>query len=181
LAIPLKHLQGALKELDFIQSNKTKSNMKKETKKANSSAKPAVKKAASKAAKAPAKKSAPVKAEKKATAKKCSCSKGGKKCSCEKDGKKCSCKSGGKKSGEKCSCGKSDCKCGGGEGFCFEKLVTEIFGKLSDESVMAALMQDYFYTELLKKGFEENMANTLANKLNVDIASFEADVSIKED
>lgn len=137
--------------------------MKKETKKANSSAKPAVKKAASKAAKAPAKKSAPVKAEKKATAKKCSCSKGGKKCSCEKDGKKCSCKS------------------GGGEGFCFEKLVTEIFGKLSDESVMAALMQDYFYTELLKKGFEENMANTLANKLNVDIASFEADVSIKED
>ena len=97
--------------------------MKKETKKANSSAKPAVKKAASKAAKAPAKKSAPVKAEKKATAKKCSCSKGGKKCSCEKDGKKCSCKSGGKKSGEKCSCGKyrrisspikkNPCKCGG--------------------------------------------------------------------
>ncbi|MFR6034461.1 MAG: hypothetical protein ACLUKN_15590 [Bacilli bacterium] len=34
---------------------------------------------------------------------------------------------------------------------------------------MAALTQDYFYTELLKKGFEENMANTLANKLNVDI------------
>ena len=132
--------------------------MKKETKATKPAAKKAVKKAVSKAAKVPAKKASPAKAAKKAPEKKCSCGKDGK----------------------KCSCGKADCKCGG-EGFCFEKLVTEIFGQLSDESVMAALMQDYFYTELLKKGFEENMANTLANKLNVDIASFEADVSIKED
>ncbi len=154
--------------------------MKKETKATKPAAKKAVKKAVSKAAKVPAKKASPAKAAKKAPEKKCSCGKDGKKCSCEKGGKKCTCKNGGKKDGKKCSCGKADCKCGG-EGFCFEKLVTEIFGQLSDESVMAALMQDYFYTELLKKGFEENMANTLANKLNVDIASFEADVSIKED
>jgi len=154
--------------------------MKKTAKATKTAAKTAAKKpakavVAKKTVKAPVAKKAT-----KAPAKKAACSKGkcnDKTCKCD-EGKKCKCDNDCKcDEGKECKCENGKCECGN---FCFEDLIKEIFGQLSDESVIAALMQDYFYTELLKRGFEENMANTLANKVIVEISAFEANIEIKE-
>jgi len=128
----------------------------------------AVKKSTKKAAKPAAKKTAkaPVK---KAPAKKCAA-------------KKCACGSG--KSEKSCGCKKGECSCkkaGLPAGVCLGELVAEVFSQLEDNENIATLMKDYFFTELIKRGINENIANTLANRLDVTIESFEAQFGLVED
>ena len=136
--------------------------MKKNTAKKSAAPKKPVKKAAApKAAakkapvkKAPAAKKAP--AVKKAPEKKCACA-------------------------SKKAAGKKACDCKGKEAPCFGSLISEVFSQLQDTDNLSTLMKDYFFTELLKRGIEENTANTLANKLDVQIESFEANIDFAED
>lgn len=87
----------------------------------------------------------------------------------------------GKKAPEKKSgCGGA-CTCGKDQPFCIESLISEIFNQLADTENLATLMKDYFFTELLKRGMEEAVANAIANKLIVEIGSFEANIDIVED
>lgn len=88
-----------------------------------------------------------------------------------------------KKAAKKECCGKKDCACGkakkGGE-LCLNSLISEVFAQLQDTDNLSTLMKDYFFTELLRRGIEENTANTLANKLEVQIESFEANIDFNE-
>ena len=118
------------------------------------SAKKAPVKKAPAAKKAPAVKKAP--AAKKAPEKKCACA-------------------------SKKAAGKKACDCKGKEAPCFGSLISEVFSQLQDTDNLSTLMKDYFFTELLKRGIEENTANTLANKLDVQIESFEANIDFAED
>ena len=118
---------------------------------AKTAKKPAVKAAAKKPA---AKKAAPAKA---APAKKAVAAK-----------KPCKCNS-----AQPC-CGKKDCDCQEK----FEKLIAEIFGQLSDITAVEELMKDYFFTELLKRKIDEDSANEMANKLTINVESFEANIDI---
>ncbi len=95
--------------------------------------------------------------------------------------KKCACQN--KKSDKKCG-GKKECACrkaGLPKGVCFNALISDIFSQLEDNENLSSLMKDYFFTELLKRDIDENIANTLANKLNVTIESFEADIGFEEE
>ncbi len=95
--------------------------------------------------------------------------------------KKCACQS--KSAAKKCG-GKKECACrkaGLPKGVCFNSLVTEIFSSLEDNENLSMLMKDFFFTELLKRDIDENIANTLANKLNVVIQSFEADIGFEDE
>ncbi len=128
--------------------------------------------AASKAAKKPvAKKTAPAKA---APAKKAVASKAAKKPVAKKAApvapakKPCKCNS------AKPCCGKKDCDCQEK----FEKLIAEIFGQLSDIRAVEELMKDFFFTELLKRKIDEDSANEMANKLTINVESFEANIDI---
>ena len=90
-------------------------------------------------------------------------------CACKNDPKKaCDCKNDPQKS----------CGCQGGN--CFEKLIAEIFGKLADDSNVANLLKDFFYTELLNKGIDESAASDMANRIEIEIKSFEANIEIAE-
>ena len=123
----------------------------------------AVKKSTKKAAKPAAKKTAKAPA-KKAPAKKCACGSG--------------------KSEKSCGCKKGECPCkkaGLPAGVCLGELVAEVFSQLEDNENIATLMKDYFFTELIKRGVNENAANTLANRLDVTIESFEAQFGLVED
>ncbi len=71
-------------------------------------------------------------------------------------------------------CGKKDCDCAEK----FEKLIAEIFGQLSDIRTVEELMKDYFFTELLKRKIDEDSANEMANKLTINVESFEANIDI---
>lgn len=71
-------------------------------------------------------------------------------------------------------CGKKDCDCAEK----FEKLIAEIFGQLSDIRAVEELMKDYFFTELLKRKIDEDSANEMANKLTINVESFEANIDI---
>ena len=159
-----------------------KTNAKKTAPKKAPAAKPAknaAKKAPAKPAqKAPAKK-APAKPAQKAPAKKAPAKpapkaskpaqKPSKACACKNDPKKaCDCKNDPQKS----------CGCQGGN--CFEKLIAEIFGKLADDSNVANLLKDFFYTELLNKGIDESAASDMANRIEIEIKSFEANIEIAE-
>ncbi len=117
----------------------------------------AVKKPAAKAAKA----SVPAKAQKKPVAVK----KAVKKAPCQK-----ACKANPSK---KC-CGKKDCDCQSTA----INLISEIFGRLSDTKAVEELLKDYFFTELLKRGFDEVAANNMCNRLTVQIANFDANIDI---
>jgi hypothetical protein len=111
------------------------------------------------AKKAPAKKAV----EKKAPAKKCGC--------------QCASKKG------KCA-GKKECRCkklGMPKGVCFEKLIAEIFTQLEDKENLAILLTDYFFMELVRRGIDEELANKLANSIEVVVESFEAGVGIIEE
>lgn len=134
--------------------------MKKNTAKKSAAPKKPVKKAAaSNAAPKAAAKKAPVKkapAAKKAPEKKCACA-------------------------SKKAAGKKACDCKVKEAPCFGSLISEVFSQLQDTDNLSTLMKDYFFTELLKRGIEENTANTLANKLDVQIESFEANIDFAED
>ena len=85
-----------------------------------------------------------------------------------------------KKAGKKGKCGGS-CGCGSDKSFCFETLISEIFNQLGDTQTLSELMKDYFFTELLKRGIDESVANALANKISVEIENFEANIDIIED
>lgn len=142
---------------------KTKPQAKKTA--AKTATKPAAKKAAPKApAKCPAKKGATC-AGKTSPKKDCSCKKSD--CKCDATQKKGSCAS----SKKECKCNKSE-----SQGVCFEKLLNEVFSQLDS----AELLKDYFFTELLKRGFEEPVANAMANRISVDV-NIEGDISIIED
>ena len=118
------------------------------------------KKTTTKATKAAPKKAAVKKAPaKKAVAKKA--------CTC---GGKC------KTNPTKKCCGKKGCKCEA----IFEKQVAEVFGQLSDIVAVENLLKDYFFTELLKRGIDEEEANAKANMLMVNVESFEANIDIPE-
>ena len=123
--------------------------------------------AAAKAVKKPvAKKTAPAKA---APAKKAVAAKAAKKPAAKAAAKKpCKCNS------AKPCCGKKDCDCQEK----FEKLIAEIFGQLSDIRAVEELMKDFFFTELLKRKIDENSANEMANKLTINVESFEANIDI---
>ncbi len=137
--------------------------------------------AAAKAAKKPvAKKTAPAKA---APAKKAVAAKAAKKTAAKAAAKKpvakkaapvapakkpCKCNS------AKPCCGKKDCDCQEK----FEKLIAEIFGQLSDIRAVEELMKDFFFTELLKRKIDEDSANEMANKLTINVESFEANIDI---
>ena len=127
--------------------------------------KKAVKKAPAKKAvakKAPAKKAVEKKAvAKKAPAKKC-CGNSGCKCATKK--KECRCK-----------------KLGMPKGVCFESLITEVFSQLEDKENLAILLTDYFFMELVRRGIDEELANKLANSIEVVVESFEAGVGIIEE
>ena len=127
--------------------------------------KKAVKKAPAKKAvakKAPVKKAVEKKAvAKKAPAKKC-CGNSGCKCATKK--KECRCK-----------------KLGMPKGVCFESLITEVFSQLEDKENLAILLTDYFFMELVRRGIDEELANKLANSIEVVVESFEAGVGILEE
>ena len=127
--------------------------------------KKAVKKAPAKKAvakKAPAKKAVEKKAvAKKAPAKKC-CGNSGCKCATKK--KECRCK-----------------KLGMPKGVCFESLITEVFSQLEDKENLAILLTDSFFMELVRRGIDEELANKLANSIEVVVESFEAGVGILEE
>ena len=89
-------------------------------------------------------------------------------CACS--GKKC------KTNPTKKCCGKKDCNCKG----TFEKQIAEIFGQLNEIEAVENLLKDYFFTELLKRGIDEEEANAKANMLMVNIETFEANVDIPE-
>ncbi len=150
-----------------------KNNTKKPVAKKPVAKKPVAKKAPVKQAvkKAPAKKPAPKKAvAKKAPAKPVAKKAVAKKAPAKKQPKKaCACKNGGKK----------ECTCGG-KCDCYEKLIAEVFGKLSDTANVVVLLKDYFYTELLNKGIAEAKASDMANGIDIEIASFEANIDIIE-
>ncbi len=113
------------------------------------------------AKKAPAKKAVAKAPAKKAVAKKtCGC--GSKTCKINPS-KKC--------------CGKKNCKCGE----IYEKQVAEVFGQLSDIAAVENLMKDYFFTELLKRGVDEEEANAKANALIINVDAFEANIDIPEE
>ena len=118
----------------------------------------AVKKPAAKSAKT----SAPAKVQKKAPA---AAKKAVKKAPCQK-----ACKANPAK---KC-CGKKDCDCQSTA----ITLISEIFGRLSDTKAVEELLKDYFFTELLKRGFDESAANNMCNRLSVQIANFDANIDI---
>ncbi len=117
--------------------------------------------------KAPVKKAvakkAPAKKEVAKKATKCCGGKGKEKCKCEEKGKKCECQSKDKK------------------GFCFEKIINEVFGQLDNADNISELMKSYFFTELLDRGIEKAIANALANRIIVYVKNFEAYVGIDED
>ncbi len=117
---------------------------------------PAKKKATKTAAKAPAKKSA--------TPKKTAAQK--KPCAEKKTAKGC--------------CGKDGCACKkkAAEAVCPESLVSEIFSQLEDTEVLSALLGDFFFCELVKRGLDEQTANDLANKLNIEVEAFEANIEL---
>lgn len=132
--------------------------------------KKAVKKAPAKKAvakKAPAKKAVAKKAPaKKAPAKKAVAKKA--------PAKKCGCKCNNKK----------ECKCkklGMPKGVCFESLIAEVFAQLEDKENLAILLTDYFFMELVRRGIDEELANKLANSIEVVVESFEAGVGIIEE
>lgn len=129
-------------------------------------AKPAQKAPAKKAPAKPAPKAAPKKPAPKASK------------PAQKPSKASACKNAPKKA---CDC-KNDpqksCGCQGGN--CFEKLIAEIFGKLADDSNVANLLKDFFYTELLNKGIDESAASDMANRIEIEIKSFEANIEIAE-
>lgn len=77
---------------------------------------------------------------------------------------------------KKC-CGKKDCTCNVN----FGELIEEIFGQLRDMKAVENLLKDFFFTELLKRGFEEAIANAYANKIIVDMDKFEANFSANLD
>jgi len=139
-------------------------------------AKPAQKAPAKKAPAKPAQKAAPKKPAPKASK---PAPKPAKACACKNDPKKsCDCKNDPKKS---CDCKndpKKSCGCQGGN--CFEKLIAEIFGKLADDANVANLLKDFFYTELLNKGLDESAASDMANRIEIEIKSFEANIEIAE-
>ncbi len=142
-----------------------KTNAKKTAPKKAPAAKPA-KNAAKKAPAKPAPKAAPKKPAPKASK---PAQKPSKACACKNDPKKaCDCKNDPQKS----------CGCQGGN--CFEKLIAEIFGKLADDSNVANLLKDFFYTELLNKGIDESAASDMANRIEIEIKSFEANIEIAE-
>lgn len=134
-------------------------NMKKATEKKSAEAKAPAKKTATKtAAKVPAKKAA---AAKKTAAAKKPCA--------EKKAAKGCCGKGG------CACKKAEA-----EAICAESLVSEIFSQLEDTEVLSALLGDFFFCELVKRGVDEQTANDLANKLNIDVEAFEANIELGE-
>jgi len=79
-----------------------------------------------------------------------------------------------------CSCGEQSCSCSQSGSFCFESLIQETFGKLSDTERVADLLKDYFFTELLAKGIEEPVANALANRLDIKVSDFEVNIELLE-
>lgn len=113
------------------------------------------------AKKAPVKKAVEKKAPAKAPAKKC-CGNSGCKCATKK--KECRCK-----------------KLGMPKGVCFESLITEVFSQLEDKENLAILLTDYFFMELVRRGIDEELANKLANSIEVVVESFEAGVGILEE
>jgi len=124
---------------------------------------PVAKKAVAK--KAPIAKKAPVKAQtktvtSKAPAKKeCAC--GGKKTCKANPNKKC--------------CGKKDCKCKIDN----KKVLDEIFGQLNSTEAIEELLINFFYSELLARGYSDEQATELANKVVVDVQNLEAHVDIE--
>ena len=119
------------------------------------------KKTVSKTTKTTAKKAPAKKAVAKKTVAKKSCACAGKKCKTNPT-KKC--------------CGKKGCNCKG----IFEKQIAEIFGQLNEIEAVENLLKDYFFTELLKRGVDEEEANAKANMLMVNIETFEANVDMPE-
>lgn len=119
------------------------------------------KKTASKTTKAATKKAPAKKTVAKKTVAKKPCACAGKKCKTNPT-KKC--------------CGKKGCDCKG----IFEKQIAEIFGQLNEIEAVENLLKDYFFTELLKRGVDEEEANAKANMLMVNIETFEANVDIPE-
>lgn len=79
---------------------------------------------------------------------------------------------------KKCECGKKSCDCESGN--CLEKLIAEVFGILADDNNVANLLKDFFFTELLKKGIDEKAASDMANRIEVEIKAFEANIEIAE-
>ena len=145
-----------------------KTNAKKPAPKKASAAKPAVKKAPAKPAAKPVAKKAPVKAAAKPAVK----------APAKKPAVKAPAKPAVKKETPKsCSCNKKNCA---EPANCFEKLIAEIYGKLADDANVANLLKDFFYTELLAKGIDENAASDMANRVEIEIKSFEANIEIAE-
>lgn len=81
-----------------------------------------------------------------------------------------------------CACAKGDAKkkCGCADGNCFENLIAEIFGKLADDANVENLLKDFFYTELLNKGIDEAAASDMANRVEIEVKAFEANIEIAE-
>ncbi len=78
-----------------------------------------------------------------------------------------------KKAEKQCACALRDDKI---EDVCISSLVSEIFSQLQDTDNLSNLMKDYFFTELLKRGIAEDDANAIANKIDVQIECFEANI-----
>ncbi|MBO5254534.1 MAG: hypothetical protein J6B07_01770 [Opitutales bacterium] len=121
---------------------------------AKTPAKKAVAKAPAK--KQPVKKTKPEQSAKKAVVKeqKCTCTKGG------------VCKTNPNK---KC-CGKKDCKCKNN----LAKVIAEISTKLNDVKVVESVIQDFFFIELVDRGFNVEDANAITDKIVVNVESLDA-------
>ena len=117
------------------------------------------------AKKAPVASKAPAKAQTKAVTSKAPAKK---ECAC---GGKTTCKANPNK---KC-CGKKDCKCKVDS----KKVLDEIFGQLNSIEAIEELLINFFYSELLARGYSDEQATELANKVIVDVQNLEARVDIE--
>ena len=106
--------------------------------------------------KQPVKKAKPQQSAKKAVVKE-------QKCTCTKEG---ACKSNPNK---KC-CGKKDCKCKNN----LAKIIAEISTKLNDVKVVEGVIQDFFFIELVDRGFSVEDANAITDNIVVNVESLDA-------
>ena len=89
------------------------------------------------------------------------------KCSCNKE-KTC------KTNPNKKCCGKKDCKCQNN----IADIVAVISTKLNDIKIVEGVIQDFFFIELVDRGFSVEDANAITDKIVVSVNSLDAYVGM---
>ena len=88
------------------------------------------------------------------------------------------CKCHGNKASHSCECDNGKCQCTPAPDSscnCMEKLMNEIFADFD----AVELVKDYFYTQLINRGFTEDAASKMTDMLDVNI-DVEGEISIRQ-